>query len=55
MNEGISITIEPIEFGVKGLSPRLKYPVRTVHHDQIRGKSIKQICIEKNQRAKNHG
>jgi len=55
MNEGISITIEPITPGVKGLSPRLKYPRRAVRPDQVRGKSMKQIYAEKPKRKKTHG
>jgi hypothetical protein len=55
MNEGISIIVEPITQGVKGLFPRLKYPCRVVSADQIRGKSLKQIYVEKNQRIQTHG
>lgn len=56
MNEGISIVVEPTTTpGVKGLSPRLKYPCRAVRADQTRGKTLKQIYAEKNQRKQTHG
>ena len=55
MTEGINITIEPIGSVAKGLSPRLEYPLRDVPNDQSRGKSLKQIYIEKKQRNPSHG
>lgn len=56
MNEGISITIEPMNGPPKsGPSPRLKYPMRQGQVDQVRGKTLREIYEQKSERNQSNG
>lgn len=56
MNEGISISIEPIGGPPKnGPSPRFKYPVREGNPHHLRGMTLKQAFATKPERKQSNG